>query len=148
MKNLAIILFSFLLFSCSNSSSSNKEGGLVSSFLTDVKSLEDTEIKTPIIALREEAQESAAKVLEFDKDNIDEVFEKAASYSNTVIVTGDHTVVLLGDLEDCEVSGSWGHCMPMGEGYINKNGLQYQEDFIKNIIGRPDDQERWAFFFE
>lgn len=148
MKNLSIILIGLALFSCSTSSNSTKEGGLVSSFLKDVKSLEDTELKTPIIAFREEAQESAAKVIEFDKDNIDEVFEKAANYSNTVIVTGDHTVVLLGDLEDCEVSGSWGHCMPMGEGYINKNGLQYQEDFIKNIIGTPDGQERWAFFFE
>ena len=37
--------------------------------------------------------------------------------------------------------------MPTVEGYIKKGKLNYKKDFMNNVIGIPDKQERVAYFF-
>jgi len=37
--------------------------------------------------------------------------------------------------------------MPHAEGYIKKGGLTYKKDYINNIIGLPDAQERTMYLF-
>ena len=38
--------------------------------------------------------------------------------------------------------------MPKVSGYIKKGELQYQNDFMNNVIGLPDNQERYMYLFE
>ena len=83
-----------------------------------------------------------------DKNNIETVLTEAKTYKNCVIITGNHTIVKILDFDDCKQSSSWGYCMPTAEGYIKKGELVSQEDYINNIIGRPDAQKRTVYLFE
>ena len=37
--------------------------------------------------------------------------------------------------------------MPFVEGYIKKGKLNYKKDYMNNVIGTPDGQQRVAYFF-
>jgi hypothetical protein len=82
------------------------------------------------------------------KKNIKKVLIKSKEYSNCVIVTGNHTIVKIISFDNCQQSGSWEACMPTVEGYIKKGNLNYKKDFMNNVIGKPDKQERVAYFFK
>ncbi|AUP79311.1 hypothetical protein [Flavivirga eckloniae] len=125
----------------------NSNSNIVSEFLADIKTLEDVKGQNPISSFQKLAEEKASKVLTVSKDNIKEVLASAKEYSNCVITTGDHTIVKISDITDCKPSGSWGACMPFAKGYIKKGELILQEDYINNIIGIPDSQDRKAYLF-
>ncbi len=150
MKTLS--LFSALIFSLFASltpvNSGLQEGSLVTDFLTNTKSLETADITRPIVRFRELAADAAEKQSELTKDNIQELLSEAKSFKHLVIVTGNHTIVKVTDLENCRQSGSWGTCMPYGEGYISRQGsLEFQQDYLNNIIGIPGSQSRTAYLF-
>lgn len=139
------------VFSCSsNETETTTENAIVTSFLTDISSLEDNNAKgaNPIADFIAEAKQTADKSGNLTKDNINELLVSAKDYKYCVITTGDHTIVKITDLEDCKQSGSWGACIPFAKGYIKKGDLEKQADYMNNIIGRPDNQERLIFFFK
>ena len=152
MKKIVIITFALLVFSCSsdvNTNSATNEGtAIVSEFLQDIASLVDVTSKTPIADFEEAAKATANKILELDKHNVESVFSEAKTYKNCVIITGNHTIIKIVNFDDCKQSSSWGYCMPLGEGYIKKGDLVSQEDYINNIIGRPDSQKRTVYLFD
>ena len=121
---------------------------IVGDFLNDVTSLEDTDSKQPITAFQEAAASSADKTMSLSKSNVKDVLAEAANYKYFVILIGDHTIVKVENVADCKQSGSWGACMPLGTGYIKKGKLIFQDDYINNIIGRPDSQERTVYLFK
>lgn len=122
---------------------------LVTNFLSDSRSLENTEFSRPIAKFKALAETAAAKKTDLTKENIQEILTEAKSYKYLVITTGDHTIVKVTDLDMCLSSGSWGACMPYGEGYISRQGnLEFQQDHLNNIIGTPGSQVRTAYFFE
>jgi len=149
-----IIIFSLLVFTlgCTsdNKESSDSESGsdIVTNFLNDVTSIEDVESKNPIVSFQESAAKIAEKVESITKDNIVDILEEAKEYKHCVIIIEDHTIVKIKDIEDCKQSGSWSACMPFAEGYIKKGELSYEEDYMNNIVGRPDSQERTAYLFK
>ncbi|TNE79193.1 MAG: hypothetical protein EP332_11895 [Bacteroidetes bacterium] len=148
MKLLYPLSLALVLSACTQKKSNPAATELVSNFLENPKSLENIESKNPVEEFKSAAESSAAKVVELNKDNVADVLGEAKDHKHVVIVTGNHTVVKVDDLDDCKTSGSWGTCMPHAEGYIQRGGLEYQEDYINNIIGKPDEQERLVFFFD
>lgn len=151
MKKIILPILLMALIACESKQSSsegNDNSAIVSDFLMDVSALEEIDNKTPITHFEEQASEIADDIMDVSDGNILNVLESAKNYSHCVIVVEDHTIVKIVDLEDCKQSGSWGACMPMAEGYIKKGDLDYQEDYINNIIGRPDSQTRTAFMFK
>ena len=137
------------LISCSNEQSNKTIDPIVSSFLEETATLKDFTVnkENPITRFIAEAKHSAAISEKIDKQNINALLLKAKEYKHCVITTGNHTIVKIMNLEDCKDSGSWGACMPKAEGFIKKNKLIAQKDYINNIIGRPDDQVRTCFMF-
>lgn len=126
----------------------SSKSALVSGFLNNISSLEDVEgKKNPIVKFQELAANEASEVMSISKDNIEDVLSKAKQYKNCVITVKDHTIVKITDINDCKQSGSWAACMPYAEGFIKKGDLVPQEDYINNIIGLPNSQERTAYFF-
>ena len=123
------------------------ENNVVSKFLSDVKSLESDLNTNPIVSFKELAKEIAVDKMVVSKKNIKKVLIKSKEYSNCVIVTGNHTIVKIISFENCQQSGSWKACMPLIEGYIKKGKLNYKKDYMNNVIGTPDKQERVAYFF-
>lgn len=148
MKLIYPLSLVLLLTACSQKKSNPADAELLTNFLENPKSLADMEVKNPVEQVKAAAESSAAKVVELNKDNVADVLGEAKEHKHVVIVTGNHTVVKVDDLDDCKTSGSWGTCMPHAEGFIQRGGLEYQEDYINNIIGKPDEQERLVFFFD
>lgn len=145
----ALTALTILLISCEGRPKSTaQDNELLSTFIENPGNLKDVEVKSPIEKIKTAAEESAVKVVALTKDNVEEVLEEAKEHSHVLISTGDHTLVLIDDMEDCKTSGSWEACMPHAEGYIQRGGLEYQDDYINNIIGKPDEQERLVFFFD
>jgi hypothetical protein len=124
-----------------------KQDNIVSKFLSDVKSLESDTNTNPIVAFKDLAEEIAEDKIVVSKKNIKKVLIKSKEYSNCIIVTGNHTIVKIISFDNCQQSGSWKACMPTVEGYIKKGKLNYKKDFLNNVIGIPDKQERVAYFF-
>lgn len=118
--------------------------------LKNVSNLEDwtDEHHNPIEVFAAAAKSQAAKSIDLDKSNMGSALEEAATYRYCIITVGNHTLVRVGNMEDCQQSGSWGACMPYVKGYIQKGGLEKQEDYMNNIIGTPDNQERVMYLFE
>ena len=147
-KVLTIIVASFFLIGCGNSSKNlNNQPNIVTEFLRDISTLENDTNKRPIDNFKTLANEIADEKIVFSADNIKEILVKARDFSSCVIVTANHTIVKIDDLDDCQQSGSWKACMPMCSGYIKRGKLNSKTDYMNNVIGRPDEQERVAFFF-
>lgn len=140
------LLFLFFVVACAPKPTET-ETALVKNFLNDVSSLE-VEKKNPIESFINGAESEATKIVTFTKNNAEDALKEAANYKHQVITVGNHTIVKINDLENCKASGSWGACMPYAKGFIKKGDLVAQEDYINNIIGMPDDQERKLFLFE
>ena len=144
---------SILIIGCNSKTDVNPEedqvqDNTVSKFLIDVKSLESDTNTNPIVAFKDLAEEIAEDKMVVSKKNIKKVLIKSKEYSNCVIVTGNHTIVKILSFDNCQQSGSWKACMPTVEGYIKKGKLNYKKDFMNNVIGKPDKQERVAYFFK
>ena len=152
MKKIILPILFITLIACNSDKPSNTDNTtnntIVSDFLADIESLEDVDDRAPIALFIENAKKEADDIFDIDENNIKEFLDAAKEYNHCIIVVEDHTILKIVDLEDCKQSGSWGACMPMAEGYIKKGDLDYQEDYINNIIGTPDSQERTAFLFK
>jgi len=154
MKNFLLFIFSLLvLVSCENSTASNniatnkEKPNTVSLFLADVQSILLDTNKNPIVTFSELAKDISEKNIRLKKNNIASALEEAKEYSNGVIVVENHTIVKLISFDDCQKSGSWGVCMPKGEGFIKKGNLNYKSDYINNIIGTPSSKKVTLFLF-
>ena len=148
---IAILLFaSSVIIGCDSKTKlegDGNENNVVSNFLSDVKSLEIDTNTNSIVAFKELAEEIADNKMVVSKKNIKKVLIKSKDYSNCVLVTGNHTIVKIISFDNCQKSGSWKACMPFVEGYIKKGKLNYKKDYMNNVIGTPDGQERVAYFF-
>jgi len=147
MRTIKLFTFLILISSCSKTTKQEVNDSPSIPFLEDVKSLENKKYKTPIITFKDFAISSAEKSIKLTKKNITASLTKAKEYKYCVIIVGVHTIVKISDLKNCKQSGSWGACMPFAEGYIKKGGLKYKKDYINNIIGLPDSQERTMYLF-
>jgi hypothetical protein len=72
---------------------------------------------------------------------------KEAEGKTCIVVVEQHTFAKFSDTKKCNMSGSWGACMPYAEGYIQSGGLKGINDYINNIIGKPDAQNRTLYIF-
>jgi len=149
MKNFTLIALLIFIMGCSSGpkEKTTPQSGIVSNFLSDVTSLERVEGNKPIVMFQEAAQKLASKVIPISKDNVRDFLKEARNYKDCVIITGNHTIVKIKDLDKCKASGSWSASMPYAEGYVKKGKLSYKQDYINNIIGMPDTQSRTAYFF-
>jgi hypothetical protein len=151
INNIAILFFtSVVIIGCDSETKSVldiDESNVVSNFLIDVKSLEIDTNTNSIVAFKELAEKIADNKMVVSKKNIEKVLIKSKDYSNCVFVTGNHTIVKIISFDNCQKSGSWKACMPFVEGYIKKGKLNYKKDYMNNVIGTPDGQERVAYFF-
>lgn len=141
------------MVSCENSTATNniatnkEKPNTVSLFLADVQSILSDTNKNPIVTFSKLAKDISEKNIRLKKNNIASALEEAKEYSNGVIVVENHTIVKLISFDDCQKSGSWGVCMPKGEGFIKKGNLNYKSDYINNIIGTPNSKKVTLFLF-
>ena len=153
MKKIFTLTILFSIFACNtenenkNDSNTKPNNDIVNEFLTDIKSLEKIKDENPISLFQKQAEDKASKIVSISKDNIKDVLSTANEYKDFVIITSDHTIVKIKYIKNCKPSGSWGACMPHGNGYVKKGKLISKQDYINNIIGTPDEQERKAYFF-
>jgi len=149
MKRLNLLLAALVLV-VSTSLNAQSKVETLSEFLNGIISFENAQLNagTPISSIKELASAQADKTIDLTKANVKEVLEQAKNYHFAVITVGTHTIARITDLSDCIQSGSWGTCMPMGEGYVQKSGLTNKNDYINNIIGIPNSQERTVYFFK
>ena len=118
------------------------------SFLNDSKSLPHTEGANPIEEFKKAADATATRSRSFNKRNAQSLLDDAKTFSHCAIIVENHTVIKINDYYDCKQSNTWDACMPIGEGYIKKGELEFQKDYISNIIGMPDKQKRTIYYFQ
>jgi len=142
-----ISLFMLLVIGISVNAQSNAE--TLKSFLADVISFEEVTLDAnrPLSKIRQMASVQADTFFVLSKENAAEVLQTAKAYQQCIVFTGTHTIVRVTDLNKCIQSGSWGACMPMGEGYIQRGAMEKKVDYLNNIIGIPDNQKRVLFLF-
>nr|WP_321407868.1 hypothetical protein [uncultured Carboxylicivirga sp.] len=147
MKRLNVIAALMLLLTVSINAQTKVE--TLTEFLDGIIKFENATIQesTPIADIKNLAAAQADKMLDLNKETIAEVLETAKAYHFCVITVGVHTIARITDLENCQQSGSWGQCMPMSEGFVQKSGLTNINDYLNNVIGIPNSQERKVFFF-
>ena len=150
IKYIAILSLSIGVFACSES---QKQKSTVADQETSLQFIQDPDVledvDKPIQSFVLGANETATKAFEFEKRNAAELLGMVPEFAHAVIVVEDHTVILIRKDGDCKESLAWETCMPRGTGYIKRSGeLVEQDDYLNNIIGLPDDQERMIYFFE
>jgi uncharacterized protein len=148
MKKILVILFVIAGLSAKAQSTKYE---VLKEFLKGTISLNESETDKgePIASINTLAEEKADKVVDLTKENIEATLETAKDYETMIITVGNHTIVKVTDLNNCSPSGAWGAKMPMATGYIQKSGvLNEKNDYIKNIIGRPDSQVRKVYLFK
>lgn len=151
MKNTIYLLILLFSIACSSNTENKKknsfESEYVQNILNDISTIEQVDSVNPILLFKRLAKQDAKMILSISADNMDMILREAKAFRHCIITTGDHTLIKITDLENCQQSGSWKVCMPYAKGYIKKQTYTYQEDFVNNLIGIPDDQERKAFLF-
>ena len=154
MRNTLLALLAFTLFSCSDEPATGEDvqtteekTAIYDAFLTDLDALKDFE-GNPVPEFKEYAEKNADASRELHKSNAEKAFADGKNYKHVFIVLDNHTVVRIVDFDNCKMSGSWGVCMPLGAGYIRKGGgLNYENDHVNNIVGRPDHGEQIIYYF-
>lgn len=147
MKNIYILIIILLVSSCNKTdqkNTTNSEPFLIK----NIELLKTNNYTTPIKTFINYANKNAKEAITIKKNNIKSALKKAKKHRYSAIVVGTHTIVKLIDFDDCKESGKWGTCMPKAEGYIKKGSLNYKKDYVNNIIGIPDNQERKLYLFE
>lgn len=149
MKSITFSAIALLLFSFTAVKAQNDNAAIVKEFLKDIPAAASEKISagTPVATVDAIAKKNAAKAISLTKDNIASALAEAKQFKFGIIVVGEHTFVKVADFSKCNTSGSWGACMPYGEGYIKKGALVSQQGYINNIIGRPDAQARTLYLF-
>ena len=146
------IVFSFLfVIAMSTTVMANEKASQLKSFLSEIITISEDQVSgaEPIGQLDEILIEKADKTVDLTKESIVENLNNAKNYKHFVILVGRHTIVKITNLDDCRASGAWGTCMPMGTALIQKSGVFSEKtDYINNLIGIPDEQERKMFFFK
>lgn len=148
MKKLAqrfAVVLLLILISCGQEKTATNNSE-INSYLNDLSNIKQIE-KTPIQTLTILAKEHASKSISIKKGNIKAALENAQNFKHALLLVSNHTVVKITSYKDCLQSGAWGTCMPMAEGFIKKGTLNYKKDYINNIIGLPDNQERTLYLF-
>ncbi len=147
MKKMNLIAVLLILMAAAVNAQTKVE--TLKEFLDGIVKFENAVVQeaTAILNVKKLAEEQADLVMDLTKETVKEVLANAKEYHFCVITVGVHTIVRITDLENCIQSGSWGACMPMGEGFIQKNGMINKNDYINNIIGTPNGQERKVYFF-
>ena len=148
MKKIFFVLLTVLMIGCgSDQNNHDLYRSIVPDVLEDFSAIEDVEDGNGIKQFQQDAFKEANEQINFTEKNIEDMLNEAENYKHCFILIEDHTIVKVLDYEDCKQSGSWGACMPYVEGYIKKGSYDYQEDYMNNIIGLPDDQKRTAYLF-
>lgn len=155
MKRITTLVLFLALFSCNSGNQTDKQSNsvpdsntdIINELINDFSGIEKIQDKNPIAIFRQDADKKADRIVDLYKENINELMYFAKKYKHCFVVVGDHTIVQITGTEDCLESRSWGTCMPMVKGYIKKGDLQRKEDYLNNIIGIPDSQERKAYLF-
>jgi hypothetical protein len=145
------LLLSLVIVSCGDdeTKSVNKDDiSIFTNFVRDVKTLKKYKRHDAFKRLKEIASNEASKRILLSKSSVKSFLREAEDYKYCIIFVADHTVVKVNDFSDCKKSGSWGVCMPKGEGYIIKGKWNYKKDYINNIIGRADRQKRMVYLYK
>lgn len=138
----------FTLQSCTSDSSEQAKSKEVQAVLENIDAVKSFENGAKVISdFQDKANSQANEVINLRKSNIAAFFEKAKYFEHCIITVGEHTILKVTDLEDCQTSGSWAACLPLAEGYIRSNGWVYKKDYANQLIGTPDDQKRFAYLF-
>lgn len=148
MKFIYTLILLTIFSSCKETNNQNTSIETEDRLIKDIKILNSESYKTPIKTFVSFANKNAKEAITISKDNIKKALKKAEKHKYSAIVVGNHTIVKIIDFNDCKMSGKWGVCMPKAEGYIKKSVLNYKNDYINNIIGIPDNQERKLYLFE
>jgi hypothetical protein len=145
MKTIKLILVPiFALFIIPAIAQENK-AEILKAFVKDIPSLATENIST-VSGLVDASQKKATKTIEITRENMKASLQEAQG-KTCILVVENHTFVKFSDTKKCAASGSWGTCMPYGEGYISNDGFKMVNDYINNIIGKPDTQKRTLFIF-
>ncbi len=149
MKKITMIMVTFMFLGLATLNAQETKSQVMKSFLSGIITFEkgDLDPNTPIASVNTVAEKKAAKFIKITKENIADALKTAKEFKHCVITVADHTIVKVTDLADCSPSGSWGACMPMGKGLVQKGSFTEKSDYIKNIIGRADSQVRTMFLF-
>ncbi len=145
MKNITAAIFAILVLSVTYSKAQGSAAETMKQFLKDIPALASEKITT-IGDLSAASKTKASKTIDLSKENMAEALKEAQG-KTCIIVVENHTIVKFNDVKKCNFSGSWGACMPYGEGYIQNVSLKSVNDYINNIIGKPDTQKRVLFLF-
>ena len=103
---------------------------------------------SPIDSIMEIAKSQAAKTMQVTKENIEAALKEAKDYKYCIIIVAHHTIIKVTDFSKTAQSGSWGTKMPFCEGYILKGTMVNLKDYLNNIIGKPDEQNRTMYLFK
>ena len=149
MRSSPVLLILIVMMSCSSSTETESSSPkMVSNFLKDTRSLDRIESKNIILDFATEAKAVADFKMDINAKSMADFLTEGKKYNHGIIIVGNHTIVRIDDFEKCEPSSSWAACMPFGEGYIKKGDLEFKKEYINNIIGRPDKQERVGYLFK
>lgn len=149
MKTLLSITIAFI-FSVSLFAQEQSKTETLKTFLNGIIAFQNDDVNEaePLRDIKILADSKADKKIELTKDNAQAALDEISSFKNAVIIVGGHTIVKITDAKNCKQSGAWAACMPFGNGLIQKSGaFVSKEDYINNIIGIPDTQERTLYLF-
>ena len=146
-KTLVPFICAVAMLRLTNCSSSEKKQD--SRFNGDILNLDDSlmDSRQPINAIASLAKRDADKTINLEPENIAKALEEAKNYEGAIIIVGNHTVVKITDFNDCKKSSSWKTNMPSGKGFVQNKGLNKCSDYLNQLIGQPDKQERVLYLF-
>lgn len=149
MKQILSIISGILMIAALNAQEQSKAETL-KTFLDGLITVQADEINQhePLVTIREMASSGADKTIQLTRENIGTSLNELDDYSDAIIIVGKHTIARITNTDDCRQSGAWGACMPMGNGFVQKQGqLISHDNYINFIIGVPDSQERTLYLF-
>jgi hypothetical protein len=151
MKNYLSLLFLLAFLCITQSCSQNKKPEKLKGIVDDVIQIDPDKLSgsEPISQLAKVAAEKADKIISLNKTNMAESLDEARKYSKVLIIVGTHTLIKIKDFDDCQKSTAWDACMPKGVCLTQKGGdFEKETDYINNLIGLPDGQNRTMFLFK
>jgi hypothetical protein len=150
MRNYFSILMFLAILCFTLSCSQNKKPEKLKGIVDDVIQIDPDKLSgsEPISQLAKVAAEKADKIISLNKTNMAESLNEARKYSKVLIIVGTHTLIKIKDFDDCQKSTAWDACMPKGVCLTQKGGdFEKETDYINNLIGLPDGQNRTMFLF-